>query len=416
MNKMETDTHNKRTILIYDRTQDLKTWQYLALLDGQDRLLEFQCLGYMTDRGLAEASNKEPGYQVGMIVNGRVEQIRPAFGAAFISLGSLLGNSQKGFLPLPKDRLDQLKAGQEIAVQIRKSSDQQKGPQVSDKLEIAGQLLVLTEGSRKTGISAKITDSDRRKALADLSCSFPGTDQVSYVIRSRAGSASDQDLVKEAARLYRRYQQVRAKAAFAPIGTVLYDGGGIFIRYLSSISSEPISQLIFTDRSMMEWSQKQLDQYLPDLSDKCRLYQDKSVLAQDLYRIPSQLEKALKKQVTLKEGYLFIEETQTLNVIDVNTGRELSGLDKEKSVTDFNLSVIDEITRQIRVRNLSGVILIDFVNMSRENDRQRVMAALRAALKEDSRKSKVYGFTQLQLCEMSRERKGLPLSRIFVFP
>jgi len=281
-------------------------------------------------------------------------------------------------------------------------------------LEVAGQLLVLTQGRRKTGISAKITDSDRRRALAELSRSFPGLDQVSYVVRSRAVTASGRDLLDEAARLYSRYQKIRAKAVFAPVGTILDDGGGILVRYLSTISSENITQLIFTDREMFDQAGKQLAVYLPDLADKCCLYMDRSVLAQDLYRIPSQLEKAVKKQVTLREGYLFVEETETLNVIDVNTGLKLNGLDKEKSVTDFNLSVIDEIVRQIRVRNLSGVILIDFVNMSRESDRQKVLEALRKALKKDSRKSKVYGFTQLQLCEMTRERKGPSLSRLFV--
>ena len=375
---MDTDKFGGRKVLIYDRSLQGKKWQIGALLDDQDRLLEYRPLGYMAGEDMIEAEQKDSGYEVGMIVNGRVDQVRPAFGAAFISLGSLLGNSQKGFLPLPRERLEQLKVGQEMAVQIKKSADRQKGPQVSDQLEVAGQLLVLTQGRRKTGISAKITDSDRRR------------------------------------RLYSRYQKIRAKAVFAPVGTILDDGGGILVRYLSTISSENITQLIFTDREMFDQAGKQLAVYLPDLADKCCLYMDRSVLAQDLYRIPSQLEKAVKKQVTLREGYLFVEETETLNVIDVNTGLKLNGLDKEKSVTDFNLSVIDEIVRQIRVRNLSGVILIDFVNMSRESDRQKVLEALRKALKKDSRKSKVYGFTQLQLCEMTRERKGPSLSRLFV--
>ncbi len=411
---MDTDKFGGRKVLIYDRSLQGKKWQIGALLDDQDRLLEYRPLGYMAGEDMIEAEQKDSGYEVGMIVNGRVDQVRPAFGAAFISLGSLLGNSQKGFLPLPRERLEQLKVGQEMAVQIKKSADRQKGPQVSDQLEVAGQLLVLTQGRRKTGISAKITDSDRRRALAELSRSFPGLDQVSYVVRSRAVTASGRDLLDEAARLYSRYQKIRAKAVFAPVGTILDDGGGILVRYLSTISSENITQLIFTDREMFDQAGKQLAVYLPDLADKCCLYMDRSVLAQDLYRIPSQLEKAVKKQVTLREGYLFVEETETLNVIDVNTGLKLNGLDKEKSVTDFNLSVIDEIVRQIRVRNLSGVILIDFVNMSRESDRQKVLEALRKALKKDSRKSKVYGFTQLQLCEMTRERKGPSLSRLFV--
>ena len=116
---MDTDKFGGRKVLIYDRSLQGKKWQIGALLDDQDRLLEYRPLGYMAGEDMIEAEQKDSGYEVGMIVNGRVDQVRPAFGAAFISLGSLLGNSQKGFLPLPRERLEQLKVGQEMAVQIK---------------------------------------------------------------------------------------------------------------------------------------------------------------------------------------------------------------------------------------------------------------------------------------------------------
>ena len=344
---------------------------------------------------------------LGSIVLGRIEQMVIPLHAAYVDIAE----EENVFLPLDGRELSRFAPGMELAVQIHKERDSYKKTNVTDNLTLQGQFVVLTSAGHRIGISKKITSQETRDRLTSLAKEFPLYGQAGYILRTEAQDADPELILREAGSLSEKYRKILEKIPFAGVGDVLYRRDSFIVDFLLEEGISSFDEVLFDNRQRMKNTLEELD--LRQLSfdpGKLRYYEDPRWTLQDIYHIQHQLAEASVSQVFLSDnGYLFIEKTQALVSIDVNSGNLSGQKNKERAVTDANLRAIPEIVRQIRLRNLSGIILIDFINMDMEENRDAVILALRKEFLKDKRKVSVYGFTHLQLCEISREKMGHPL-------
>ena len=379
-------------------------FEYLGKLSGA--LMESEEL---VDFRLIE-TQEGPG--PGEILLGRILQTNPSLQGAFVEIG----DGKPAFMPLEKEELPQYKSGQELPVEVKKASVGQKGCTVSACFSLKTDHVVLSYGKPYIGVSQKITDPKERKRLREAAEAFEKRETVGYVIRTESEGIEAFRLQKEASQLAAVYDRICQKARYSPVGSKLYQSGSQLLEYLRAVPLYRTQEIVFagdlpTDKFMEEMSLSD-----PERLAKVRIFEENDKKAsqhlQEVFRIPSQLQEALNKRVWLDNGgYLFIEQTEALCAIDVNTGK-LSGSHEEKqaAIEAFNLAAVPKIAQQIRLRELSGILLIDFVDMESEEARQSVLKALRRAFDDDMRKTVIYGFTKLQLLEIARERKDRPLA------
>ncbi|MCF0136480.1 MAG: ribonuclease E/G [Lachnospiraceae bacterium] len=395
-------TFPEYTLILYHPYAHEDTVAIARLQEGS--LLEYRLIG--------PSSEPLPGE----IRLGRILKVQKALSAAFVDIGS----SKHAFLPLNADELPAFRSGMELPVEVQKATYENKGASVTHRISFRTDHVVLSRGETRTGVSKKIEDPGERSRLKDIGKSFPSPEDAGYVLRTESADISREQLLSEAVSLRKLYKETLSKALYSPVGTVLYTNDSPLLSAILEWPAEPLKEILAEDRDLYSELLTSLETVSPQ---RAALLQDRSSDKGDfpissVYRIPSQLEEALHRRVNLSGplsgGYLFIEETAACCVIDVNTGKELSGEDKEESVTAFNCLCAKEIARQICLRNLSGVILIDFVDMNKQEDRLAVIRSLVEALAGDQRKSTIYGFTATNMLEMTRARKGKTLSSMMI--
>lgn len=378
-------------------------FRYLDHLAGalveNEKLVDFRLID--------EAKRPLPG----QIRLGQIREVNRSLSGAFVEIG----DEKPAFLPLEKDALSSYKNGQELVVEVKKAAVGSKGCAVTDCFSLRGDLVVLSHGKLPTGVSKKITDPSERKRLKTAAEGFEKRETAGYVIRTESEGIEAFKLQTEASHLVRVYDQILKKAKYAKTGTVLHQNGSVWLSFMQSVPLHRTEEILLAGDLAIDEMKGELEVHDPGRLEKVRVYESGDAKAsqhlQEIYRLPSQLAEALEKKVWIDGGgYLFVEQTEALCAIDVNTGK-LSGSrdEKQTAIEAANIAAIPEIVRQIRLRDLSGIILIDFVDMEKEEARGKVLAALQSALDADLRKTTVYGFTKLQLCEMARERKDKPL-------
>ena len=370
--------------------------EYLALIED-DRLVRFE--------KKTESSKTRPA--LGTILLGRIEKVLIPPQAAYVDIGL----EESAFLPLDGKNLSDYPAGLELPVQIQKESDSYKKTAVTDNLTFQGQYVVLTSSNRRIGISKKLSDPEIRERLADLAKRFPLYGKTGYILRTECAKADSERILKEAEYLSDQYLELVRKTPFASVGNVLFEKDSFFADFILDEGISTFDEILFDDKKRMNDALGELKLHHLSLDEnRVRLFQDPRWDLAEVYHVQHQLTEAMIPQVFLQnQGYLFIEQTQALVSIDVNSGNLSGQKNKERAVTDANLSAIPEIVRQIRLRNLSGIILIDFINMTKEENREQVLEQLRKEFQKDKRKVTVHGFTHLQLCEITREKMGRPL-------
>lgn len=385
-----------KRVLVYSQSDRI----CLALME-EDRLVEWT-------REMQQGKDDCP--VLGSILMGRIQQVQVSLNAAYVDIGL----KEPAFLPLDSRDLQAYQPGAELPVQIKKYAEGYKKAVVTDNYSLQGRFTVLTALKSKTGVSAKITDQQERIRLKELASRFPGKGQAGYILRTESAGAPEQEILQEAKALYEAYRDLEDRKKYTPVGEILYRNDSFILNYLMSAGIGSLDEILFDSAEICrELREKLVLQHISYPQERLRVVQDSRFTLADLYRVDAQLTDAMKERLFLQDqGYLVIQKTEALTSIDVNSGNFTGFSDKEKAVTDFNLRVIPEIVRQIRLRNLSGIILIDFINMNSEDNRQQVLEAVRKEFQKDRRKVTVYGFTSLQLCEISREKAGLPLAEI----
>ena len=363
-----------------------------------------------------ERQHEEP--QIGDIYRGVVKNILPGMQAAFIDIGW----EKNAYLPLeevlpPKELnaahpnlQDILKVGQQIVVQVKKEAVDNKGPKVSCRLQLTGHGLIFLVDAKEIMVSHKITNEAKRKELQRAIACTEGLGQHGFIVRTAAASLPLNALQAEAIALLQRWVLIEKKIHQATHKGLAAAEKSLGLQFAQNLVRPGQVEEIITNS---EEQAEQLKSCFPQLHRKgkikCRPEQD---LFED-YGLKQEITSCSKRKVWLKNGgYLVLDKTEALNVIDVNTGKFTGKGNFQQTILQMNLEAATEICRQIRLRNLSGIILVDFISMDEEEGRQKVLAIMEEAAAKDRIKCKVNGWTGAGLLELIRQRTRVPLSEL----
>ncbi len=301
-----------------------------------------------------------------------------------------------------------LVSGDEILVQVSREGVKTKSPTLTSNLSFAGKYLVLTTAKRKITVSSKILP-ERKAQLLALAKRF-ADGRFGWIFRTNAAEAEEEEIAAEAGRLLAGCEHILAVAAHRPCRSCLYRNPPQWLTCIRDIYDTEYDEIITEEDALYEQIKSYLAEYAPACVPKLRLYQDRLLPLSRLYPVETAFEDATKERIWLKSGaYLVIQPTEALTAIDVNTGK----YERSKATDAFlnvNLEAAREIARQIRLRNLSGMILIDFINMPSAEQNDALLLALDAELRKDPVKACVVDMTKLGLVEVTRKRVQKSLS------
>lgn len=360
------------------------------------------------------------------IYKGRVANVLPGMESAFVDIG-LEKNSflfvddlrefeekyLNGIVNSGKPIEELLTVGDKVVVQVLNVPRGTKGARVTTNFTIPGKYLVLMPNSDHIAISKKIKDEDERARLQEIFEEIKPA-KMGVIIRTAAQGKSVYHFEKEISYLVKKWEDIEKKIAKAKIGEVLYNDNSIVTTILRDILSNDIDELV-VDNEEVYW---EIIDYINAFSEnnfktKVKLFDENRDIF-DEYNVNKEIQKALDKNVWLDcGGYLVIEKTEALVSIDVNTGKNTGSFNLEKTVLNTNLDAAREIPKQLRLRNLSGIIIIDFIDMKLQEDKDLVLQQLDAELKKDRTKNNIVHFTDLGLVEMTRKRVGRNLSYFY---
>ena len=301
--------------------------------------------------------------------------------------------------------------GDELLVQISKEAVKTKVPTVTGKLNLPGKYAVLTYGDNRIGVSSKIPKV-QREHLQTLTEPFI-SEEYGFIIRTNAQSVSDETICNELERLKNEYEQILNIAKTRVCFSAIKKASAAYISELRNIYQDGLTEIIVEDDTLHQEVQEYLKRYQPEDLDKLRHYNDKNLPLHKLYSIEKHLLDALKEKVWLKSGaYLVIQPTEALTVIDVNTGKAVAKKKNDDTWLRINMEAAKEVVRQIRLRNISGIILVDFINMHQEKTKE-VLSYLQKELKNDPIETILVDATKLQLVEITRKKIRKPLNETF---
>lgn len=337
-----------------------------------------------------EASSAEAVYL------GKVERVVPGMKAAFVQIGQ----EKNGFLPLEEKNaadLPRLQAGQHILVQVRKEAQGVKGAFLTREVSLCGEFVLLSPLSRMVAVSSRITRDGLRKSLKELGRSIAG-DRFGLVMRAAAAEADEADIRAEVDTLLAQWEQLRKSAATAHVPSIVHMPRTLLDSVLDDYRPRGIDRICTNDEA--------LAQRLADVAP-VQLMGDNLF---EVARISNQLSTALERRVWLESGgNLVFDPCEAMTVIDVNTAKFTGERALSETVLRLNMEACAEIARQVRLRNLSGIIIIDMIDMSSREHHQQVLSELNRCFASDRVKTVVHGFTSLGLVEMTRRRSRPPL-------
>jgi ribonuclease E len=362
---------------------------------------------------------------VGNVYLGKVQNVLPSMEAAFVDIGKgrnavlyagEVNFDASGLEGVAKRIEGALKSGQSIMVQVTKDPIGHKGARLTSQVSLPGRYLVYVPGASMTGISRKLPDTERTRLKQILKKVAP--EDGGIIVRTAAEGASEEELVHDVTRLVAQWQAIERKAKTASAPDLLYSEPDLTIRVVRDIFNEDFTKLVIASDS--EWDL--VDDYVryvaPNLAERMEQWSDDQDDLFTAYRIDEQLAKALDRKVWLPSGgSLVIDTTEAMTVVDVNTGKFTGqGGNLEQTVTRNNLEAAEEIVRQLRLRDIGGIIVIDFIDMVLESNRDLVLRRLIECLARDRTKHQVAEVTSLGLVQMTRKRVGSGLLAAFSVP
>jgi len=371
---------------------------------------------------------------LGNIYIGKVNSVVPSLGAAFIDIGQ----KKNGFLYLSditspisekdiiepfvtgdevddkKAKVKELKPDQDIWVQVVKEPFGTKGSRLTAHVSLPGRYLVLMPFDKQIGISRRIEDKSERERLKTILEKTPFCNKMGFIIRTVSSGRGRREILRDASQLTKLWKQIRRFAARKSTPVLVYKDLDLTLKTIRDYFTEDIDDL-FTD-SDVEF--KRMRRYARSLFGrsklrKLHLYRGKFPLFESK-KIEREIGKIYERKVLLKSGaYIVIEKTEGLIVIDVNSGKFKSKSDSEQTAYSVNLEASKEIARQLRLRDYSGIIVIDFIDMMKGQHQKNVLKVLKEALEYDRAKTEVLGISKLGLVEMTRERTGRPVESAY---
>ncbi|OUO30654.1 ribonuclease [Lachnoclostridium sp. An298] len=362
----------------------------------------------------ASASPSEADrHRLGDIYIGKVSNIVPNIGAAFIEIEKGVNcyydmKDVKSAIFTHKSGNKQLCIGDELVVQISREAIKTKAPTVTGNLSFTGRYAVLTHGNTRIGVSSKIPKSLReeyKRELASLQ-----NDDFGLIVRTNAKDAPFEDVLEEINALKDEYYSLVRTAETRVCFSCLKSAPPSYIADLKNVYMDGMEAIIIGDHDLYTRIHMFFQAELPEKLDLLELYDNPSFPLDKLYSTQTALDKALMERAWLKTGgYLIIQPTEALTVIDVNSGKNTSKLDSEDGAMKVNLEAAREAARQIRLRNLSGIILVDFINLNRDENTHRLLHEFRYYLSKDPIQTTLVDMTTLGLVEVTRKKVRRPL-------
>lgn len=377
-----------------------------AVLEN-DQVVELHCSNE-TSSGTAELGN---------IYVGKVKNIVMNIRAAFIEIAkgvecyyAMDENTAPIFVQ--KAGKKPLCIGDELLVQVSKEAVKTKAPTVSSKLEFTGKYAVLTSGDTRIGASSKLPKEERQR-LIQIAKEYE-SEEYGIIMRTNAADVNEQLLHAELEQLIFEYESVVTAGKTRVCYSCLKRAPKQYLVELKNIYQEGLTDLIVEDLELYEEIKEFLQKYQPEDLGKLRLYTDKLLPLHKLYSIEKHIENALKEYVWMKSGaYLVIQPTEALTVIDVNTGKCIAKKQDEQGYLKINLEAAKEAAKQIRLRNLSGIIIIDFINLTKKEYTDELLEVFRKELLRDPIATTLVDVTKLQLVEVTRKKIRRPFHEAY---
>ena len=361
---------------------------------------------------------------VGNVYLGKVQNVLPSMEAAFVDVGkgrnAVLYAGEVNFdvsgLEGQSKRIESaLKAGQSVIVQVTKDPVGHKGARLTSQVSLPGRYLVYVPGASMTGISRKLPDTERNRLKQILKKVMP--ENAGVIVRTAAEGAAEEELARDVTRLAAQWEAIEKKAKTASAPALLYGEPDLTIRVIRDVFNEDFGKLVVSGEEAWDVVDEYVKYVAPHLAERLTRWQgDRDAFAE--YRIDEQLAKALERKVWLPSGgSLVIDKTEAMTVVDVNTGKFTGqGGNLEETVTRNNLEAAEEIVRQLRLRDVGGIVVIDFIDMVLESNRELVLRRLLECLARDRTKHQVAEVTSLGLVQMTRKRVGAGLLEAFSTP
>lgn len=346
---------------------------------------------------------------LGNIYIGKVKNIVKNIQAAFVEIE----NGVICYLPLEEIKMpiytkpkkqERLAEGDELLVQVSREAVKTKAPSVTTNLNLTGKYLVMATGNQTVGFSSKLKGEEKERLRALVS----GWQRpmAGLIVRTNAAGAREEELLKEYERLLKQYEFLTEKAVHRMTFSCVLRSRPAYLASILGSRSERLKEILTDEAELYGQIREFLADEMPEDSGKLRFYEDHQLSLKALYRMEKNLTEALSEKVWLKSGaYLVIEQTEALTVIDVNTGKYTGGKDKQETIRKINQEAAREITRQLRLRNLSGIILIDFVDMAGKEEPEKLLALMREQLQNDPLKAAAVDMTALGLMELTRKKQ-----------
>ncbi len=358
---------------------------------------------------------------VGNIYKGRVVRILPGMDAAFVDIGL----EKSAFLYVadivvdammyeefeevgtaiePSERIEGvLEEGQEIIVQVSREPIGQKGTRVTSRITLPGRLLVLMSATEHVGVSRRIEDEEERKRLASILKNMCPKG-FGLIARTACEGKKEDELLADLDFLRRMWESIQEKARKMRAPSLLHQDLRLIFRVIRDLHAHALRKIVIDDPSLYKRVEEFLKEYLPEEECEVELFDGKEGIFES-HRVEVEISKLTQKKIWLKSGgYIVLDYTEALNVIDVNTGKYLGKKGLEDTILKTNLEAVKEIAYQIRLRNLGGIIIVDFIDMERKDSRESVFQALLDALKRDRIKTFAYPISELGLVQLTRKR------------
>jgi ribonuclease G len=362
---------------------------------------------------------------VGNIYRGKVSRVLPGMQAAFVDIGldkaaflhasdiamhDELADDVSGTPIEKKDIRELVRDGQDIVVQVVKDPLGTKGARLTTDITLPSRYLVFMPSVTHVGISQRIEDEQERERLKTLVEAFCD-ENGGFILRTAAEGVSENELQQDAAFLRRLWDKIQSRVS-KKTSNVLYEDLPLARRVLRDFVGTELDRIRIDSKLSFTELQDFTKDYVPELSDKLEYYKGERPIF-DLYDVENESQRSLERRVDLKSGgYLIIDQTEAMTTIDINTGAFVGHRNLEETIFNTNIEATLAIARQLRLRNLGGMVLIDFIDMIEPDHKRRVLHSLEVAMSKDRAKSNIHGFTALGLIEMTRKRTRESLEHI----
>lgn len=362
---------------------------------------------------------------VGNIYKGKVVRVLPGMQAAFVEVGLErtafihAGEVGTGDASIPIQQL--LHEGQTLVVQVTKDPIGTKGARLTTEISIPGRYLVYMPQASHLGVSQRIDDEQERERLKLLVQSCMQAEELAdgeagFILRTAAEGVGEEELLVDTRYLRRLWRKLQERIKTNPVPSLIYDELPLSLRTLRDYARPEVSKILIDSRETFQRVEQFVQHYVPEMQERLDIYPGPRPIF-ELYGVEDEIQRALERKVPLKSGgYLVIDQTEAMTTIDVNTGGFVGKRNLEETIFKTNLEAATAIGRQLRLRNLGGIIILDFIDMVEVEHQRQVLRMLEKVLEKDHAKTKISGVSELGLVEMTRKRTRESLEQMLMEP